>query len=624
LVPADIDPSEVPVSVDLPVLVLAESASDVDRGRFTLVVGANVGASAATSTIGRFHDLLGEVGTRAFTEIAAAESSRTLGVLRAELAYMPHRPRAANVAVRSISTDHEIAVDVLPGVPPADVIALDDLVVGVEGDRLVVRRLPDGAVVQVTQGHMLSLHLAPAVVRFLNDVTLDAHRQLTRFDWGPAAGFPYLPRVQRGRIVLSPARWQLEPAQVLAAPEPEVELDSWRHRWGVPDRFYITRRDNRLLVDCREPEQLGIVWDELRRAHAAGFRLVLEEPLPDLHDAWMPDQAGFAHVCELVVPLVRSAEAATSLIDPTVTATVDFQDNGDAKREASIRRIELPGGEWLYVKLYCAQPFQSQLIAGALRSFAQFAMSSQMCQAWFFVRYVDPEPHLRVRFRGRPATLAGEFLDHLLDWARQLVHDGVCTRFSIDTYERELERYGGPLGMPAAEAVFAADSTAVADLLRLVENDGVKHDLVSLAVLATDDLLAGLGLDLDARAAFYREVVVRTPEGGTQYRRRKAELRELLAPGWGIASPSSENGPDWTRVLMRRRVALSGPTRSLDARAADAASGMFRSFVHMHANRLLGLDHGLEHLVLELLQRTTQGFEAQRRAAGETWAGVGH
>jgi thiopeptide-type bacteriocin biosynthesis protein len=42
--------------------------------------------------------------------------------------------------------------------------------------------------------------------------------------------------------------------------------------------------------------------------------------------------------------------------------------------------------------------------------------------------------------------------------------DGVCLRFVLDTYEQEIERYGGLAGMAAAEAIFAADSRCAADL----------------------------------------------------------------------------------------------------------------------------------------------------------------
>ena len=77
----------------------------------------------------------------------------------------------------------------------------------------------------------------------------------------------------------------------------------------------------------------------------------------------------------------------------------------------------------------------------------------------------DPDPQLRLRFRGEPGRLTGGLLPRLCEWAGGLVAAGACDRFAVDTYERELERYGGPEGMAAAEDLFAADSRCVAGLL---------------------------------------------------------------------------------------------------------------------------------------------------------------
>lgn len=44
---------------------------------------------------------------------------------------------------------------------------------------------------------------------------------------------------------------------------------------------------------------------------------------------------------------------------------------------------------------------------------------------------------------------------------------GILTRFAFETYERELERYGGEAGMQHAEELFFRDSRTVTELLQL-------------------------------------------------------------------------------------------------------------------------------------------------------------
>src|SRR5207248_9086836 len=85
----------------------------------------------------------------------------------------------------------------------------------------------------------------------------------------------------------------------------------------------------------------------------------------------------------------------------------------------------------------------------------------------FFRRYADPDPHLPLRFHGEPGTLRGDLLPALHDWATARCDEGLASRLALDGYQPELERYGGPAAMEAAERVFAADSAAVLAQLRL-------------------------------------------------------------------------------------------------------------------------------------------------------------
>ena len=112
---------------------------------------------------------------------------------------------------------------------------------------------------------------------------------------------------------------------------------------------------------------------------------------------------------------------------------------------------------------------------------------------WFFVRYGDPDPHLRIRFRGQSERLMGELLPRICTWAHGLITNGLSTRLCFDTYDRELERYGGPEGTAAAEAILGADSRAVIEMLRISRGGLLELDMTSLTVLSIDDFLTGLG-----------------------------------------------------------------------------------------------------------------------------------
>jgi lantibiotic biosynthesis protein len=577
-------PETAPSSLELYLGIAASSAAAIDAGDFTLVVGHGPGVSPAGRNLGRFADLLAPPGR--------AAPARP-GVAVAELVYLPRRLRQANVAVRPAGDGFELAVGTSPGVPADRVIPLDELAVGVRDGRLRVWWPAGGAEVEVTGGHMLNPAEAPAVARFLAEVGRDGRAQLGGFSWGPAAGFPYLPRVQAGRVVLRPASWRLDPVAVALAP-----LRRWRDEWNVPRYVQLGGGDQRLLLDLDDPAQAGQVEVELGR----GRPVVLHEAVPGPGDAWLPGPGG-RFLAELVVPLVLAARQG-----PPGTSN-GHRRPAPAVPVAREERLRPPGSDWLYLKLYGPREDEDELLAGPVRELAEAAVHDGLASGWFFLRYGDPGPQLRLRFRGEPERLTGGLLPRLCEWAGGLVAAGGCDRFAVDTYEREVERYGGPEGMAAAEELFAADSRCVAGLLGCLR-DGLGLDRVGLAVLTTDDLLGALGLDPRRRLEWCAGRVADRRASGPEHRRRKATLRPLLADPQRLASVPG--GREVLDHLAERRAALAPVARRLaDLTAAGHPTlhDLAASFVHLHGNRLLGTDPAAERLVLGLLLRARESLD---------------
>lgn len=596
-----------PVSMDLSVVVLASSPDAIDAGNFSVVVAPNLGAQAAGRNLGRFADLLGQPATEALKEVAAAERAASPVDLHAEALYLPRSGRSANVAIRPSCYDHEVVAGTLSTVDPQCAIPLSELLVGVRGGRFYVRWPAAPGDLHVHTGHMLTSMAAPAAIRFLEDITRGDRLPLVAFQWGPVGDLPFLPRIEIDQIVLSPAQWQVDNLRRdtnLAPDDPGFPalLASWREAWLVPSQVYLTRADNRLLLDLDIPEHAEQLREELRRVRD-GHLLILQEPLPATEHAWLQGPDGH-HLAELVVPLVQRGSR------PAAPPVAPHRLSSSAPTRAD--RVRSPGSDWLYAKLYGPADGHDELLADAVRRFGEFATGSGLAQLWFFLRYADPEPHLRVRFGGDPGQLLSGLLPALCKWAQDLIDDGFCSKLSLDTYEREIERYGGLAAMPSAEQIFSVDSATVVELLHLVRSQDVTLDRALLAVLSVDALLDELGLDVDGRLAFCRDVVVARHETGADYRVRQRELRRLL--GLRDAGDDGSGAPQLARVLQSRRSALAPLAGQLQAlehggQLTKPLSAIVGSLVHMHCNRLLGAEPPSEQHVLGLLLRTREGLQ---------------
>jgi thiopeptide-type bacteriocin biosynthesis protein len=595
-----------PESLDLSLFVVARSATDVDDGRFQVVVGPNLGAIAAGRNLGRFADLLGEEATTALQEVGKAESSQHPDCLWTELGYLPHRFRSANVAIRPHPRPYEITIGTTPGRPSDHVIPLDELVVGTRSGRFYVRWPARGAEVLGCTGHMLNNVQAPDVCRFLDDLRRDGRAQFSSFDWGSAAALPVLPRIQVGRIVLCPARWRVDArarAQLTVTRSAAFffSLRKWRAHWLVPRYVYLSFGDNRLLLDLDDEAQADQLRAEIGHL-SEDAQLLLQEALPAPEHAWVGGPGG-RFITELMIPLVLqtergSPEAAISPPRPPPSLTV-------------ADRIRPPGSDWLFAKLYCPRAFEDDLLTGPVAELCEQALTTGAAEDWFFIRYTDPDPHLRLRFRGDSERLTKELLPQVCHWANGLLNEGLCTRLCLDTYDREVERFGGMAGTMAAEAIFGADSRAVIEMLRLSRGGLLELDMTSLAVLSIDNLLAGLGASEVERVAWYRERVASRTTAGEEYRRRKEVLRRLLGDSEQVRA--QPGGDALVRALATRTDRVVAIRQRLDTLivAGDLAqpkSRLYSSYVHLHCNRLLAGDRSAEEQVLGLLARTRYGL----------------
>lgn len=162
----------------------------------------------------------------------------------------------------------------------------------------------------------------------------------------------------------------------------------------------------------------------------------MEEVIPSLDENWLAGPGG-RYVAEFVVSLVlrdtsRRAETTAkprALVQSAMPAI--FPSPAPA-----VNRLLPPGSDWLFVKLYGPSDFEDDLIAQRLRPFAESALSDGLADKWFFIRYSDPDPHLRIRFHGAPETLTSELLPAISKWAGELMADDLCHRFCFDTYDR--------------------------------------------------------------------------------------------------------------------------------------------------------------------------------------------
>ncbi|MEM9687784.1 MAG: thiopeptide-type bacteriocin biosynthesis protein [Bacteroidota bacterium] len=150
----------------------------------------------------------------------------------------------------------------------------------------------------------------------------------------------------------------------------------------------------------------------------------------------------------------------------------------------ALKRIYIPGDEWLYYKIYCGARTADGILTETISPLTRQLLEEALIQKWFFIRYNDPEFHLRVRFHLHDTTQIGQVLLKTHKALTPYVADDVVYKVQTDTYLREIERYGSHT-MELSETLFYHESTLLLEAMDVIADE----KLYFLFVLSTIDRL---------------------------------------------------------------------------------------------------------------------------------------
>ncbi len=618
----------------------------------------NLSGPSGANLLGRFchaHDRL----NHHVKEYLCAEEKLNNRAIFAEIAHLPEG-RVGNVLFRPILREYEIPYLATSRMPPEKQIPVSDLMVSVQGGRIVLRssRLGREVLTRMTTAHGYSNPRNLKLYKFLCMMQLQGVTHGLSWQWGVLEQAAFLPRVVSGNIVFSLARWKLtkEVIDQLSKPQGAERLRAvaqWREKNRVPRFVYVTEADNQLLIDFGNALSVDVMVDYLKKRPTAKLVELLHDP-----DNLCVRGPEGTFVNEVVIPFVRSAtvskpgkesaggsetvptESAAQAVPievvaqpapevvPPAAAESDLPMARPLPRSAvpSRQRSFLPGSEWLYAKIYLSPSHMDRLLVQSVQPLAQKVLASGAADCWFFIRYSDPHLHLRLRFHGDPQRLGHDVLPQIWEFTNPEIQRGTLWRVQIDTYEREIERYGGLAGIQLAERFFHLDSELVLDLLNAVRLSGGTSIRWQAACYTVDRLLNGLGFNTSEK----REIVNRQgkyyeknfsidqrykKQLSDKFRNERATLEKIITgpEALGTFPPEVHRAvASYSERLQTIRAELE-ETRAkgeLSQPVADLAA----SYVHMHLNRLFRSAQNAQEMVLyDFLARTYDSKMAKEK-----------
>jgi lantibiotic biosynthesis protein len=300
-------------------------------------------------------------------------------------------------------------------------------------------------------------------------------------------------------VVISPAKWRFSESHL-----PRFSLDTlsnsdilrdWLIRWKIPNRIQIRLTGRELYFDLsKESHQIEFIKYSKNVSH-----LVIEEFLFVLDDCVVKNKEGSHFVSEMFAFYLNKNDQ--KILDGAVLETdrnqITFQES-----------TFIPGDEWIFLKLYSNSNCWDKILTTVVVRINSLFFNNDDVKEWFFVKYSDPQPHIRLRYLVPNAEHRGNVLSVANKIIRDYVNVGLIRSVEVSTYVREFERYRFP-GISIAEKYFRFDSDAVLQFLTIEKQLKNPNARLLFALSCIDQTLSIACIPLSERIVFLKGLYIR-------------------------------------------------------------------------------------------------------------------
>jgi len=195
------------------------------------------------------------------------------------------------------------------------------------------------------------------------------------------------------------------------------------------------------------------------------------------------------------------------------------------------KRKFLPCDGWVFFKIYCGEISLDRLLINELRNYIEKLNTKNLIKSWFFIRYYDPDHHVRLRLEIQKKELSYEIIKSLNNAIKELVTDNFIWKIEISSYDREIERYTW-LNYNISEQLFHIDSSYYLKSLEYLTNNELKFlynikaslDFIQIFYPKGNDLLHFIKISEGKYKQEFEITKITQNQLSTKYRSMKAAI----------------------------------------------------------------------------------------------------
>ena len=277
----------------------------------------------------------------------------------------------------------------------------------------------------------------------------------------------------------------------------------------------------------------------------------------------------------------------------------------------SLQRTFIPGDSWVYYKIYTGAKTSDILLKELLKPITEKLIDEEIIDQWFFIRYADPKHHIRIRFHCKDKNNIGKVIGGLHEGLAAFVKADLVWKIQLDTYNREIERYGVK-HIALAEKLFYHESQMIVNLLDLIGGQDGEEIRWLFGIRALDSMLADFGFSEDEKLEFMQRLKSSfgIEFGMDKYLKKQLDkkYRTLIDKIYFIMNLKTQEGSQYNVLLelLAQKEKVCTPIIKKIKKDIDITilNNYLASYAHMLMNRLFRSKNRLHEMVVyDLLYR---------------------
>lgn len=552
----------------------------------------DAGGASAASILGRFAQCDSEIAFYV-KDICAAEQLINNDVVFAEIIHLPQN-RVGNVLLHPPFRDKEIPYLGVSSLPLTQQVSLNDLLLSVRNDKIFLRSesLNMEIIPRLSNSHNYTLNTQP-IYNFLCDLQYQGISAGFYLNLGSLKQvYKVLPRIRYRNIILQPRQWSfssedLFPILNLERQEKYIAFREFCANWDLPVLFILADNDIELPVSVEDELQIDNFLYIIRykkNIHIKEFLLST--------DGCITDYINYSYNCQFIISYLRTDAVyrRTHSEKPAVFS--------------GIKRSFFPGTGWVYLKIYCGAQTSDKILKECILSSIKKLKKAFLINKWFFIRYQDPDHHIRLRILHSLEKCNSEMILHLLyKYLAKYQKFGIVWKVTIDTYKREVERYKGLVD--SAESVFSYDSDATLSFLCL--GTVTEFTRWKYSVMSINWMLDSFNFSLEKKYLLFERLAVsfngEFKIGSKEKHKIDLLYREKEKEFVGIMKERRVQDNPLFYILQERQKTMAVTAKSIMKhyncrKRQDDFYDLISSFIHMLVNRIYPSNARYEEMII--------------------------